>query len=47
MSALPGLSGASLPPVGQINSKTAQQGVSNIESQHRQPTGKTIINASA
>jgi len=32
MSALPGRSGASRTPVGQINSKTAQQGVSNNES---------------
>jgi len=47
MSALPGLSGASPPPVGQINSKTSQQGVSDNESHHRQPTGKTIIDTSA
>jgi len=43
MSALPGLSGARRPPMGQINSKTTQRGVSDNGSHHRQPTGKTII----
>jgi hypothetical protein len=33
--------------MGQINRKTTPQGVSDNASHHRQPTGKTIINASA
>jgi hypothetical protein len=45
MSALPGLVlKTSLLPVGQIKSRTTQQGVSRTQSHHRQQTGQLIIN---